>query len=124
MSITTAPQVGQAAREGADYMPAPGEVRSGRRWIDGRPIWQTTVLWHTDQGLGGGGTTLAHFIPDLAVVIDVEGFMRVGTSWVPLSRYNPEVSPSNVVLTGAGALTGWITLYFVRTTDPIPIRTD
>jgi len=126
--MAIAPRVGLASREPSDYLPTPSEQPhfTGQRWVDGRPIWAATLHWVADLFDSPGSGTLQHFITNLAAVVRTEGVLRnAAGNYVPHTSFQPHVSPTHLVMTGAGAPhEGFITIYFVRTTDPIPLRTD
>jgi len=68
-----------------------------------------------------------HFLPNVANFIGIEGVIRTAAGvWTPITNYAPTVNNLRITITNTAAHTqeGWVTLYYVRTTDPIPLRTD
>ena len=74
---------GYAAGEGSDYLPEPSELPTGRLWVDGRPIYQKSVLWNASRtnvySTWASGSQLAHLTANIAAIVKLEGMLARGT---------------------------------------------
>jgi hypothetical protein len=85
------------------------ELKTGARWIDGKPIYRKTIHKTFTSTTEAGSYTVGT-IENFGTPVDVRGFMKQGSDywWVlPYSRYNSIQWSISLAFTQAGSLMLW-----------------